>query len=48
MKSSPYTEGALLYGERPGLGVARQPDRPAPEPPGAIPEPAPQPKPGGS
>jgi hypothetical protein len=48
MKSSPYTEGALLYGEKPGLGLSTQPVRPAQEPPAASPEPVPQPQPGGS
>jgi hypothetical protein len=49
MKSSPYTEGALLSGEKPGLGLSRKPARPAQEPPVASPEPVPQPEsPGGS
>jgi len=48
MKSSPYTEGALLYGEKPGLGLSEKPSPSAQKPVVVNPEPAPQPKPGGS
>jgi len=44
MKSSPYTEGALLSGEKPGLGLSRD----VAESPEACPKPAPSPQPGGS
>lgn len=48
MKSSPYTEGALLYGEKPGLGLHLDMARPGPEPPMASPGPVPPPPAGGS
>jgi hypothetical protein len=48
MKSSPYTEGALVSGEKPGLGLSPEAARPGQEPPVVSPQPVPQPKPGGS
>ena len=43
MKSSPYTEGALLSAEKPGLGLSRNAAAAA-----ASPEPLPSSPPGGS
>ena len=48
MKSSPYTEGALISGEKPGLGLASEAARLVQEPPGLSPQPVSQPKPGGA
>jgi len=44
MKSSPYTEGALLSAAKPGLGRSRE----AADSPAASPEPVISPQPGGS
>ena len=44
MKSSPYTEGALLSAAKPGTGLFRE----AVAPPAPSPEPAPSRQPGGS
>jgi hypothetical protein len=48
MKSSPYTEGALVLGKKPGISLSRETAGPVPEPPVAGPEPVPQSKPGNS
>ncbi len=46
-KSSPYTEGALFYGEKPAAGQAREDVAPQPEPE-ASPLEAPACKPSGT
>ena len=46
-KSSPYTEGALFYGEKLAAGEVREDIAPQPEPEPAPPE-APPCKPGGT
>ena len=48
MKTSPYTEGALLGGEKPGLGLFQEAAGVTPEIAAATPEPSPPPEPGGS
>jgi hypothetical protein len=48
MKSSPYTEGALLSAAKPGLGLCREAAAPTQESPAASPEPSPACQPGGS
>jgi hypothetical protein len=48
MKTSQYTEGALLSAEKPGASRAMEMAKPAHELPVANPEPAAPPKTGGS
>ena len=48
MKSSPYTEGALLLAEKPGAGNTMGVAKPAGELPAASPEPLATAKTGGS
>jgi len=48
MKSSPYTEGALIWGEKPGVGLSQEAAGPTPEPVAAPPQPSPQPESGGT
>jgi transcriptional regulator with XRE-family HTH domain len=48
MKSSPYTEGALLSADKPGLGLSREAGAPTHESQAASPEPTPSCQPAGS
>ncbi len=48
MKSSPYTEGALLSAAKPGLGLSPDEAALTKDSPAARPEPAPSSQPGGS
>jgi len=48
MKSSPYTEGALILAEKPGLSRSQEAARPTVEPPVAVPAPVAPAEPGGS
>jgi hypothetical protein len=48
MKSSPYTEGALVLAEKPGVNLSRDATSPTKESPVATPEPVPPSQPGGS
>ncbi len=48
MKSSPYTEGALLSADKPGLGLSRDATAPTQEFLAASPEPSPSLQSGGS
>jgi hypothetical protein len=48
MKSSAYTEGALIFAAKPGLSLSREAARPTPEPTAASPDPISPSQPGGS
>jgi hypothetical protein len=48
MKSSPYTEGALLSAAKPGVGLSLDVAAPTQESPAPSTEPSPSPQPGGS
>jgi len=48
MKSSPYTEGALVFREKPAVGLSQEVPAPTVESVAAPPEPSPQTQSGGS